>query len=301
MKNTNNNKPKKKNTFIRRTKDKITKSHPVETIGAIIIVLGLIVMIIPFVWMVLASLKTSNEFYESSWIPEIFQWENYVEIFTNREMNFFLYLFNTIKITSLTIIGNLLSTTLIAYALARIDFKGKNFVFTSILLVMFMPKQVTIVPVFVIIKTLGLYNSHLSLILPAFLGVPGGAMCVFLLRQFFMSIPKEYEESAKLDGANQFVIFFRIFVPLVKAPMITCAILILQGSWAEIMRPLIFLKDESLYTLVLGVKRISDVQYIPKPELELAGYMVLLLPLLIIYICAQKYFVQSISSTGVKG
>lgn len=301
MKNTNNNKPKKKNTFIRRTKDKITKSHPVETIGAIIIVLGLIVMIIPFVWMVLASLKTSNEFYESSWIPEIFQWENYVEIFTNREMNFFLYLFNTIKITSLTIIGNLLSTTLIAYALARIDFKGKNFVFTSILLVMFMPKQVTIVPVFVIIKTLGLYNSHLSLILPAFLGVPGGAMCVFLLRQFFMSIPKEYEESAKLDGANQFVIFSRIFVPLVKAPMITCAILILQGSWAEIMRPLIFLKDESLYTLVLGVKRISDVQYIPKPELELAGYMVLLLPLLIIYICAQKYFVQSISSTGVKG
>ncbi|WP_113675133.1 carbohydrate ABC transporter permease [Vallitalea guaymasensis] len=301
MKNRNDNEQIKKKNFFKRMKDKITKSHPVETIGAIIIILGLIVMIIPFVWMVLSSLKTSNEFYESSWIPEIFQWKNYVEIFTNKEMNFFLYLFNTVKITSLTIVGTLLSTTLIAYALARIDFKGRNIVFTSILLVMFMPKQVTIVPVFVIIKTLGLYNSHLSLILPAFLGVPGGAMCVFLLRQFFMSIPKEYEESAKLDGANQFVIFSRIFVPLVKAPMITCAILVLQGSWAEIMRPLIFLKDESLYTLVLGVKRISDVQYIPKPELELAGYMVLLLPLLIIYICAQKYFVQSISSTGVKG
>ena len=285
----------------RKHKNLLKNANIFEILGAIIIMLGLISMIMPFIWMVLSSLKTVNGFYEPSWIPKDFQWTNYGKIFFDKQLNFALYLFNTVKITSLTIIGILFSSSMIAFALARINFPGKKVLFSMILLIMFLPKQVTIIPVFVIIKNLGLYNSHLALILPAFLGVPSGAMSVFLLRQFFASIPKEYEESAKMEGANSFQVFSKIFIPLVKAPLITCAILVLQGTWAEIMRPLIFLKDTKLLTLVLGIKRASDIQFTPRPELEMAGYVILLLPLLVIYIFAQKYFTQSINATGVKG
>lgn len=300
---TNNSfiKKKSKEKIIKESNGSLEKISAFEYIGAIIIVMGLISMILPFVWMVLSSLKTTTEFYDATWMPQTFIWDNYKSIFSNKEMNFALYLFNTVKVAGFTIIGKLFASSLVAYALARLEFPGKKILFSMILLIMFLPKQVTIVPVFVLIKKMGLYNSHLSLILPAFLGVPGGAMLVFLLKQFFASIPKSYEESAMLDGANTFQIFYKIFLPMMKAPLITCAILTLQTSWAEILRPLIFLKDDKLYTLVLGIKRISDVQFMPKPELEMAGYIVLLLPLVFIYIIAQKYFTESINSTGVKG
>lgn len=274
------------------------KNKTIEWLFFVIILIGFISMLLPFIWMALSSLKTSTEFYESNWIPTQFMWENFTKLFTSRRINFGIYFINTVKVTGLTIIGSLLSCSLAAYALSVMDLPGENKIFVLVLLSMFLPPQVTMIPVFVIFKHIGWYNTHLPLYAPSFLG---NAFGIFLMRQFFKSVPKELKEAATIDGCSHLGIFARIYLPLAKSCLITLGVITFQGKWGELMAPMIYLEDSKLYTLVVGIRQISDSQYIPKPNLEMAGNMLLVTPLIVIYILVQKYFTEGVSTSGLKG
>lgn len=269
-----------------------------EILFTSIIAFGVVVMLIPFIWMLLASLKTNVDFYESSLIPKEWVWNNYIQFFTDKNLNYPLYLLNSLKVTSLTIIGRVVSCSIVAFAFARLRFPGRKILFVFVLVSMFLPRQVTLIPVFLIIKKLGWYNSHLSLVVRPFLGEAFG---IFLLRQFYLSIPRELDQAARIDGCSWFKIYSKIYVPLIKPALITLSIIGMQDTWGEVLRPMIFLRDSKLFTLVLGIQKISDSQYLPQPQLEIAGYVLMLLPVMLIYIFAQKHFTESIAASGLKG
>ncbi|MGE5529330.1 MAG: carbohydrate ABC transporter permease [Patescibacteria group bacterium] len=272
-------------------------ANPWELVCALIILAGAASMIVPFVWMLSSSLKTTDQFYNiTSWFIKPLKWENYLRILGR--YNFLLYFYNTLKITLLSVFGAVLSCSLVAFALARLRFPGRDAIFAFILVSMFLPSQVTLIPIFIIFKNLGFYNTHLPLVVPAFFG---NAFGIFLLRQFFKTIPDELEDAARVDGCGPFRMYLAVFVPLVKPALITLGILTFQGAWGDILNPLIYLVRENLYTMVLGVRQIARSQYMPRPELELAGNMILIAPIMLVYLFAQRYFTESIAQTGLKG
>ncbi len=270
-------------------------------LNAVILLAGAATMLLPFVWMILASLKTNGEFLNTfKWFPETPHWDNYRKLlFPDKGHPFLLYFYNTVKVTGLAMIGTVLSCSLVAFAFARIPFPGKGFIFGFAVISMFLPSQVTMIPQFIIFRNLGWIGSHYPLIVPPFLATAFG---IILLRQFFRSIPKEMDEAAKIDGAGWFKIYSRIHLPLMISPMLTLGILTLQEKWGEILYPMIFIgKDSSLWTMVLRIRDISTGQYNQSPELEMAGNVLLVLPIIVLFIVAQPYFVKSISTSGVKG
>ena len=267
-----------------------------EILGLLLVTVVAVLMLIPFVWIISASLKDSTTFFNPDWFSRPFHWENYSQVLTR--LNFGLYFFNTVKITVLSSLGSLLSCSLTAFALTRLKFPGRDMLFSFILVSIFVPTQVTMIPTFIIFKNLGMYNSHLPLIVPAFFG---NAFGIFLLRQHFMTIPEELSEAAKVDGCGPFRLFYQIYLPLAKPVLITLAVLTFQSTWGDIMGPLIYLTDKSLYTMVLGLRLIASSQFLPQPQLEVTGDLLLILPVLIIFIFAQRYFTQGIQTTGIKG
>lgn len=277
------------------------KTNWVSILFAVIIFIGALSMLIPFVWMIFTTFKTSTEFYQPNWIPKKFILENYITLFTSDRLNFPLYFWNTVKVTVMTVIATILSCTLCSFALARINFPGKNIIFSCALISMFLPAVATMIPRFIIIKGLGLYNKHSALWGPAAVCAVNGAFSIFLLRQFFMSIPLELEEAAKIDGQGWLGMMMRIHIPLIIPSIITVSILAFQNTWGNIMNPLLYLQNEKLFTLALGIQRISSSQYLPQPQLQMTGYLVMLLPVVLIYVLCQKYFTESISATGLKG
>ncbi|MGI2296122.1 carbohydrate ABC transporter permease [Paenibacillus sp. GXUN7292] len=286
---------------IAANKRKRTKIGTSTIIFTIILLLGAISMLLPFVWMILASLKTNGEFLNAfKWLPAAPQWENYTRLlFPEKGHPFMLYFFNSVKVTGLAMIGTVLSCSLVAFALARISFPGKNIVFGFAVISIFLPSQVTMIPQFLIFKELGWLGTHYPLIIPAFLA---SAFGIILLRQFYRTIPKEMDEAAKVDGAGWFKIYSRIHLPLMISPLITLAILTFQEKWAEILYPMIFIgKNSDLWTMVLKIRDLSTGQYNSRPELEMAGNVLLVLPVIILFITAQPYFVKSIATSGVKG
>lgn len=275
------------------------------SLGAIasagILLIGAATMLLPFVWMMLASLKTNGEFLNTfNWFPSKPQWENYTRLlFPEKGHPFALYFYNTLKVTGLAVIGTVVSCSLVAFAFARISFPGKEFIFGFAVISMFLPSQVTMIPQFIIFRELGWLGSHYPLFMPAFFAPAFG---IVLMRQFYRSIPRDLDEAAKIDGAGWFSIYRRIHLPLMISPMLTLGILIFQEKWAEILYPMIFIgKNSELWTMVLRIRDISTGQYNLRPELEMAGNVLLVLPVIALFIVAQKYFVQSMVSSGVKG
>ncbi len=272
-----------------------------EIMSAMIIIAGAISMLLPFFWMLLASLKTNAEFYNSTkWIPDQPNWNNYKELlFPEKGFGFLHYFFNNAKVTVLSVIGMVVACTLAGFGFARIKFPGRDLVFALAVMTMFLPSQVTIIPLFVVFTKLKWIGTHLPLYVPSFFGAAFG---IFLMRQFFLTVPSDFDEAAKIDGCGWFGIFRRIHLPLVLSPMITLAILTFQEKWAELLNPMIYIgKKQELWTIVLRIKDISTGQYNSRPELEMAGNLLLVLPVIILFIVAQKYFAQSITSSGVKG
>lgn len=291
-----------RNDLNRQTGPKFLRSQMFfELLSTIILIFGAISMLLPFFWMMLASLKTNAEFYNSfNWFPKHLEWSNYKELlFPKQGYGFYLYFYNTVKITVLSVVGTVISCSLVAFALARIRFPGRNIIFSFAIMSMFLPGQVTMIPQFIIFKNLHWLGTHYPLIVPSFFG---GAFGIFLMRQFFLSIPSEMDDAAKIDGCTWFRIYTKIHLPLVVSPMITLAILTFQEKWAELLYPMIFIgKNQELWTMVLKIKDISTGQYNARPELEMAGNMMLVIPVIIVFIFMQKYFAQSISNVGVKG
>ena len=255
-----------------------------------------VLFVLPLIWMISSSLKPNYEIfnYPIRWIPLPPMVQNYTTIWTDESMPFGLMYLNSLKIALLTIAGKVVISSAAAYAFSKMRFPGKNIVFICFLGSMMIPAQVTILPRFVLFKELGLYNTHSSLILPALFDVSA----IFLLRQFYNAVPTELCESAVIDGASHLRIWTQIIVPLTKAPMASLAILALVSAWNDYFNPLIFIVSKNKYTVSLGINNYTADIYV---NLGLAASVSAILPILTLYIFCQKYFVQSIASSGIKG
>lgn len=245
----------------------------------------------PFLWIVLTALKTEAEVhqYPITFFPSTLRFENFVQAW--KAQPFGLYLMNSVTITVLTTIGQIISCSLIAYGFARYDFKFKNGLFILLLATMMIPWDVTMIPLYMQFNLFGWINTLKPLIVPAFFG---SAYYVFLLRQFLMNVPKDLEHAARIDGANDFQIYSRIFVPIMKAPLTLIAVLNMLSVWNDYLGPLIFLQDRMKYTLALGLasfKGVHELQILP----IMAITILMIIPPVIAFLYAQKYIVEGIS------
>lgn len=257
-----------------------------------------IIFSIPFLWTLSASFKSLLQVYAVPhiWIPQPFQWENYVEIFA--KLPFHLFFRNTIIITGLSLIGQLTSAALVAYAFARLRWFGRDFLFILLLSTLMLPTQVTMIPQYILFQKLGWIDTWLPLIVPYYFG--GGVFNIFLLRQFFKTIPVELEDAARIDGCSNLRIFAQIMVPLAKPAIATLAVLSFIHHWNDFMGPLIYLQSYRLYPISMGINMFKGA-YVLFPHYLMAASIVALIPVLIIFFMAQKYFVKGIILSGIKG
>ncbi|MGD6849133.1 carbohydrate ABC transporter permease [Rossellomorea aquimaris] len=260
-----------------------------------ILIMGSIVMLFPFVWMILTSLKTYAESIQVPpvMIPEDFQWKNYQEVFTL--LPFFKFMMNTFIITVLRTAGQLFLCSLAAYAFARIVFPGRNLLFVLALSVLMVPGQVFLLPQYMIMVKLGWLNTLQAVVVPGLFSAFG----TFLLRQFFMGLPKELEEAARLDGCNHFQIYWRIMLPLAKPGLIALGIFTILWSWNELMWPMIVNSSPEAMTLAVGLSSLQG-QYGTNYPILMAGSFLAVLPMLILFIILQKQFIEGIAITGGK-
>ncbi len=257
-----------------------------------------LLMLIPIIWAFSTSLRLPRESFTlpPKWFPTDFRIDNYAQVF-ERVPFFWKYFINSALVSAAVVFGQLATCSMAAYAFARLRFPGRNTLFTIILSALMVPIQATIIPVFVEIRYLGLSNSLWSLILPSITSAFG----VFLLRQYFLTIPNELEDAARIDGANQWQIFSRVMLPLVAPALAVLAILTFNGYWNEYFRPLIFLTNAENYTLPLGLVNLRGQFGGGSIAIVLAGVVLSLMPVLIGYIFAQKYLVEGIAAGAVKG
>jgi ABC-type glycerol-3-phosphate transport system permease component len=257
---------------------------------------------LPFFWTVSSSLKSAAEIRQippAFWPAEL-RWVNYADVF--RIAPFAKFIWNTTVITLLAMIGQIISAAAVAYGFTRFRFPGRETLFFVVLSTMMLPWQVTIVPQFLLFRYLDWINTFLPLIVPSFFG--GGAFFIFLLRQFFMTIPRDLDEAAKLDGASSVRIFWNIILPLSGPAIATVAIFSFLQHWNEFIGPLIFLNTEDKFTLSIGLRYFmvnpfeSDE---PREAILMAASIIVALPSLILFFVAQKYFVRGIVTTGLKG
>lgn len=257
---------------------------------------------LPFLWALLTSLKLPIEIFvfPPSWFPETPQWTNYVEIF--RQAPLALFFFNSATVTVIAGAGQILSAALVAYGFARFRFPGRDILFLVMLSTLMLPPQVTIIPTFLLFKALGWLDQLRSLYIPPWFG--GGAFAIFLFRQFFLTLPREYDEAARIDGANSLWTFFRILAPLSIPVFVTMGIFSFLGSWNDFFGPLIFLNTTEKFTLALGLtyfQRVVSIGGRATEHLMMAASMVMTLPCLLIFLLLQKYWIQGIVMSGIKG
>ena len=257
-----------------------------------------IVFIVPFLWVVSTSLKGNDQIFAvpPRWIPEALHFENYATIF--ERMPFLLYLRNSLFVTGLSIIGIVGSSSLVAYAFACLRWPGRDTFFIIILVTMMLPMQVTMIPVFVLFKEIGWLNTFKPLVVPAFFG--GGAFNIFLLRQFFLGIPRDLADAARIDGCSEFRIYWSIMLPLAKPALATVAILTFMFSWNDFLGPLIYLSDKMKGTLALGLSMFVG-QYATEWALLMAASVLMMIPMILLFFFFQKYFIQGFTMSGIKG
>lgn len=263
---------------------------------AALIILSLI-FLLPFFWMVSGSLKTDPELLALPimWWPQIVDLGNYV--YGLQALPFVLFIFNTLVICVLSMVGAVFSCAFVAYGVSRIDWPLKTPLFVIILATTMLPFYVTMVPLFTLFRSMGWVNTYLPLIVPTFLGIP---FYIFLLRQFFLTIPKDLSDAARIDGANELGIFFRIILPLAKPALAAVALFQFLASWSDFLGPLIYLSDTSKYTVSVGLSAFQG-QYSSEYGAIMAVSVVLVIPVVIIFFFAQRTFIQGITLTGVKG
>jgi ABC-type glycerol-3-phosphate transport system permease component len=263
---------------------------------ALLIGLGM-VFVLPFMWMISTSLKQSQDVftYPPSFFPNSFEWQNYPAGWTLLPFNTFLL--NSLIVTISNVVGNLISCSLVAYGFARLRARGRNILFLLLLATLMIPREVTIVPRFLLFSELGLVNTLWPLILPAWFGY---AFFIFLLRQFFMTIPHELDDAARIDGASTLRIFTDIILPLSGPALATVAIFAFIGNWSNLLDPLIYLRSQELYTLALGLNLFRG-QNFTQFNLLMAVSIITLVPVLVMFFLSQKLFVQGVTLTGMGG
>jgi multiple sugar transport system permease protein len=256
-----------------------------------------LIFLLPFLWMLSTSLKSDAQLYAYPpvWLPNPLQWSNYPDAVNY--ITFFLYLRNTLIIAVSATIGALISCSLVAYSLARIPWPGRNILFILTVATLMLPFQVTLIPLFLVFKNLGWVGDFRPLIVPHFFG---SALYIFLLRQFFMTIPMELSEAARIDGASELRIYWSVIMPLAKPALATVAIFEFIARWRDYLGPLIYLNDQRLYTLSLGIYEYRS-QYGAEWGLLMAASVLITLPIILLFFFLQKTFVQGIALTGIKG
>jgi ABC-type glycerol-3-phosphate transport system permease component len=254
-----------------------------------------VMFIIPFLWVLSTSLKPESAVFSLQWLPDTWKFDNYLKVF--EKIPFLPYLKNSVVISLLTIIGTVLSSSIVAYAFGCLEWPGRNAIFIFIIATMMLPMQVIMIPLFIMFKELGWLNTIKPLTIPAFFG--GGAFNIFLLRQFFMSIPKSLLDAARIDGCSELRIYWSIVLPLAKPALATVAIITFMFAWNDFLGPLIYLSEKAQGTLALGIAQYAG-QMNPEYSLLMAASVLMMLPIIIIFFMFQKYFIQAFTMSGIK-
>lgn len=271
-----------------------------KILGYAVLIVVALSMVVPFMWMVTTSLKSPGTAfnYPPQIIPQEFNFSQYQRLFDN--LPFARYFLNTVLVTLGTVVGQLVLCSMAAYGFARLNFMGRDTIFVLYLMTMMIPFQITLIPLYLIITQLGWVNTYQGLIVPGI----SSAFGIFLLRQSFLNIPRDYQDAARIDGANEFTIFTRVFLPLNGPTLATLGVFAFMGTWTDLLWPLLIARSEQLRTLELGLAYFNarpNAFVQPNWPLLMAGAVVVMVPVLIVYIIAQRYFVQGISLSGVKG
>lgn len=262
-----------------------------------LIMVGGVCMVIPFLWMVLTSLKTDHQAF--AWPPEILfwppQWKNWPEAW--QIAPFGRFFFNSFFVSISVTIGSLLFNSMAAFGFAKYNFKGRNILFMSLLATLMIPSQVTMIPSFLLLKQLAWLDSFQGLIVPGL----ASAFGIFFLRQYMLMLPDDYLDAARLDGASEYAVFWRVVLPLAKPAVATLAVFTFLGSWNDFLGPLIVVKSDTMRTLPLAISALSAGHYVMSWPLLMAGACFVVIPVLLVYLFAQKYFVEGIALGGLKG
>ena len=267
--------------------------------GRAYIILSIVafILLFPFLWIISLSLKTPPQIseYPPQLIPDPITFANYPKALLEQQP-FPLYLRNTVIIAALAIVGDLFSSSFVAYGFARLRFPGRDILFTILLATLMVPLIVKLVPLFVIFRNLGWLNTFLPLIIPPFLGTP---FFIFLMRQFYLTIPNELNEAARIDGASELRIWWQIYVPLSKPAMAAIAIFSFQLVWNDFLGPLVYLQKPDVKTVVLGLYSLLGMflEY----NTVMAGAVAVIVPMIIVFLIFQRFFVQGIAVSGIKG
>jgi multiple sugar transport system permease protein len=265
----------------------------------VILISSAIVMMIPFAWMLSSSLMSESEMFQIPpvWVPNPPHYSNYTQLWGILPFDAFFR--NTVVLTVGRIVPLLFSCSLVAFGFARLKSRKKNILFMIMISTMMLPGQVTMIPMYIVFAKIGWVNTFLPLIVPSFFGIP---FYIFMMRQFFMTIPVEYDESARIDGATTFQIFYKIMLPLSKPALVTMTIFLFMWSWNDFFTPLIYLHDTSKYPLALGLQLFRTYgEYSTRWDYIMAGSLLMAIPPLLVFFFAQKYFVEGVTVTGLKG
>lgn len=265
----------------------------------VILAFATLIVLLPFLWMLVSSFKSQKELfaYPPTFFPSVWKWQNYKQVLSAGSISFFQMFINSMKITIPVVVFNIIFSSLAAYAFARINFPYKNFLFMLFISSMMIPSAVVMVPRFMLFTKLKLIDTYMPLILPSAFGT---AFSIFLLRQFFMTIPIDLEEAAVIDGCSKFRIWATIIMPLSKPIIATLSVFLFQGSYNDFMGPLIYLNSDTKFTVQLGLAGFRN-SFSTRYDLIMAGSMLALIPVLIIYVVCQKYIVKGIVMSGLKG
>lgn len=264
--------------------------------GYLVIIISSLIMVVPFVTALLNSLKTYSEFtaVPPKWIPDVPQWSNYVEVW--KLGHFGQYTFNSFTVAILSVTGALITCSMTGFAFARLRFPFKNTLFVMVLGTMMIPPVVIIIPHFIIFKHLHLLDTLTPLWIMEWLAQPFG---IFLMRQTFLGIPREYDDAARMEGCNPFQIYWKIYLPMSRPALATLAIFTFMQKWNEILAPVIYLTSDQKFTLPIGILSLGG-QWFGNEQYMVAAALMSLLPILIVFLFAEKYFVQNFTSSGVK-
>ncbi|MDO8587797.1 MAG: carbohydrate ABC transporter permease [Armatimonadota bacterium] len=279
-------------------KGAVTAPRLRRALAYIVLITGGLLMLVPFLWMLSRSVELPSEVASPGLglIPKHFRLANYADALKLMKYPQ-LYLYNTLKVTALTVVGGLFSSSLVAFAFARLRAPGRDLLFILVISTIMLPAQVTMIPMFMIFRGLGWYDTLLPLIVPAFFG---SAFSIFLIRQFFLTIPKDLEEAARIDGCSTFRIYWQIFLPLSKPVLATVAFFSFTAHWNDFMTPLIYLNSIEKRTLALALATFQDVWGVDIVSLMAASTLVLL-PVLLMFFIGQRYIVQGNVMSGSKG
>lgn len=266
----------------------------------ILLIIVASLFVVPFLWLVITSLKPADQVFTDPliWIPNPILWENYTQaLFNSPSFPFFRLLSNTLFYAILSTIGTVLSCTIVSYAFACMQFRGRDTLFGITLATMMLPGIVTMIPTYVMFRAFGWVGSYAPLIVPLWFG---SAFNIFLLRQFMLTIPPDLSDAARVDGAGDFVILWHIIVPLVRSAMLVVALFQFMAAWNDFMGPLIYLDEASEYPLVMGLYVFRD-RYNVDWNLIMAASLAVTFPIVILFFVAQRYFIEGVTMTGLKG